>query len=167
MRAFWADIIEVGMQPELFRDKPPVSLNYQGASPVVVTPPDYDRFVLTQKEAVKAVVDHVASAERSRKIGEDIAAMVYRIHAWCKRHPVSSCVVAPRMDDLLVVVVARGEDEGGALHDAMAELDLEMFRANSLRLEWLLLRESESSALSAFIDPTEARTLYSAQSPAA
>jgi hypothetical protein len=123
---------------------------------------DVDRFILSQREVIEAVVEQEQRKERLTKIGEDIAAWVYRVRTWCVAHPVASCVVGPRTSDLLVVVTAKGEDPDGTLHDAMSALDLESFQKNGLALSWILLRASEAEGLSAFIEAADARTIYGA-----
>lgn len=140
----------------------PVFLDAAGKVPVVVTPPDFDRFVLSQREAVEAAQKHRDEREARREVGEHLAALVYRVHDWCRSHDIASCVAAPRMDDLLLVITARDEDPGGSLHDDMSKLDLESFEKNGLRLSWLLLRASEAAGISAFVDPAVARTIYRA-----
>ena len=141
----------------------PIQVSRNGVAPVVFTLDDVDRFVLSQREVLGVVVEHEREKDRSTKIGEDIAAWVYRVRAWCKKHDVLSCVVGPRMDDLVVVITAKDEDANGILHDAMSALDLESFERNQLRLSWMLLRRSESSGLCAFVDTGTARTIYSAE----
>lgn len=140
----------------------PIRIAPGGIAPVVFSTEDFDTFVLTQSRAVEAVKAHVAREDGRREIGEKVVAWVYRLREWCKEHAVASCVVSPRMDDLLVVVTSRDEDDGGKLHDSMAELDLESFNRNKLRVSWLLLRASEADGLSAFADLEQARTVYRA-----
>lgn len=142
---------------------PPIRVSPTGTAPMVFTLDDVDRFVLSQREVLGAVVEHERAKDRATKVGEDIAAWVYRVRAWCKKHEVKSCVVGPRMDDLLVVITAKDEDAGGALHDAMSALDIESFEKNRLRLSWMLLRASEAAGLCAFVDQSAARTIFSAE----
>jgi len=129
-------------------------------APVVFTAEDFDRFVLSQREAVAAASDALAAKRHREEIGEQVGAWISRIREWCKDHPVEACVAAPRMDDIMVVVIASDEDPGGRLHDAMSAVDLESFERNGLRLSWLLLRASEAAGLSAFVSTDAARTLY-------
>lgn len=138
----------------------PIRISSTGADPVVFTPDDYDVFVLSQREAVDAAKQHQRAELAEQEVGEKLASRIYRIGRWCKANNVSTCVVAPRMDDLLVVVIAKDEDEGGRLHDAMSAFDLEAFQQDNLRLSWLLLRASESDGLSSFVDPASARIVY-------
>lgn len=132
--------------------------------PVKFSADDFGVFILTQSQATDAAKRFVQRQDRDREIGEDIASWVYRLRRWCEDHRVASCVVSPRMDDIMVLVTAKDEDSGGILHDAMSELDIESFEKNGLRLTWLLLRAAESDGLAAFIDPSTARTIYRADS---
>lgn len=139
-------------------------INAASSLPVKFSADDFGVFILTQSQAAAAAKRFVQGQDREREIGEDIASWVYRLRRWCEVHRVASCVVSPRMDDIMVVVTARDEDRGGSLHDEMSELDIESFKKNGLRLSWLLLRATESDGLAAFIDPAAARTIYRAES---
>lgn len=122
-------------------------------SPVVMTPEDCDRFVMTQREVIEACNGQLTRVATERKVRDDINATVTDVIQWARdRNDVHSCFIAPRMDDLLIAVVAKDEDEGGALHDAMCELDLRIFQRNRLRFYWLLLRRTEAEGLDAFSD---------------
>lgn len=140
----------------------PIQIARAGGSPVVFTTDDFDRFVLTQREVFEAVEARQVTVEDQERTGRHFASFVYDLHMWCKQHGVDSCVIAPRLDDTIVVIVTRDEDEGGVLHDKMSQFDLDSFARYRLRLYWMLLRASEASGLSAFVDPPWARTVYRA-----
>ncbi len=144
-----------------------IRIAHDGDAPVVFSPADFDRFVLTQRESLQAATDMIARKRIEGEIGDRIAAWVFRLHEWCKAHSVGGCAVAPRMDDLMVVIIARDEDPDGRLHDAMSAFDLEAFQKNNLRLSWLLLRASEATGLHAFVNPKMAKWIYSADKQAA
>lgn len=146
---------------------PTVALSHTSDDPVVFTPADFDRFVMTQREAVSVANDHLSAKAQLHQIGEELSLMIFRLHDWCKHHPVAFCVMAPRLEDVMVVVVASDEDANGSLHDAMSALDLEMFSRNRLRVNWLLLRASEAAGLDAFVNRSLARTIYRAHDQAA
>ncbi len=131
---------------------------------VVLTTADADRFVLTQRELVGAIrgsEDVIGTGQRALAQFQE---MVTAIQAWCAGHTsVGSCVMFPRMDDLLVLVVCNGEDEEGALDTALSALDLGMFSRNKFRVSWMMLRASEAAGAASFIKPESARLIYRAK----
>lgn len=140
----------------------PILIDGADNTPVVFTPVDFDRFVMSQREVLDAARSQEERNRRQQEVGEQFAALVYRVSQWCKDHPVLLCVACPRIDDLLIVVVASDEDPGGVLHDSLSDLDLDMFEKNGLRIAWLLLRASEASGLGAFVGGAHARTIFDA-----
>lgn len=141
----------------------PIRIDSAGTTPVLLTTEDMDRFVMTQRDVVAAALALQQSSEDAKKAGEHFGAFLYRLREWCKENRVAECVLSPRMDDVLVIVVAADEDEGGKLHDRMSQFDLQCFKDNRLRLSWLLLRRSERKGMSAFADLQAARTVYRGQ----
>jgi hypothetical protein len=130
---------------------------------VVLTTEDSDRFIRTQREVVSAMRGADDIVARSREAAHSFDAMVRDIQAWCSRHPrVESVTLSPRADDVLVLIVAKDEDEDGTLDDAISALDLEMFSKNRFRLSWLMFRASETVGVRAFCDPDTAKCIYRA-----
>lgn len=144
-----------------------IQIRADGDGLVVLTPEDYDRFVETQPAVIEAVQAARQEQELVRKMQERIGAFVAGLRYWCKSRPVSLCVVSPRMDDIMVVIVAADEDPNGRLHDEMSEFDLVNFRENGLRLSWILLRNSEREGLDSFANLSSARLVYHAKPKAA
>lgn len=147
--------------------KAALQIAHDGDAPVVFSPADFDRFVLTQRDTLQAAQDHLARERLRHSIGERFGSWLYELHRWCEDHGVLECYAAPRLDDLMVVLVAATEDTDGALHDAMSQFDLDSFNRNSLRISWLLLRASEAAGRSAFLEPSLTRVIYRAQPKAA
>lgn len=130
---------------------------------VFISDKDYDTMLRTQRQIVDLCRAHDRWLTHSREVGEQFTNAIGEIRAWCEAHQdVAACVLAPRMDDLIVILMARSEDDGGLLHDQMSEFDLEMFSRNDLRLYWMLLRRSEWEGLSAFADTNTIRVIYRA-----
>lgn len=130
---------------------------------VTLTTADSDRFVSTQREIVSTMRGAVNLLSEGRRASEDFSTMVKDVQAWCGKRPsVAECVLCPRMDDILVVVVAKDEDNTGQLDDDLSAIDLEMFSRNKFRVSWLMLRASEASGLNCFVDAKESRRIYRA-----
>lgn len=143
--------------------KSPKVLDENCDDPVLLQTEDEDRFFRTQREVVGAVRSADDLLARSREWSKHFRTMIDDLRAKCATtKDVAKCVLAPRVDDILVVVVAKGEDEEGVLDDFVSAWDLEMFGQNRFRLSWLMLRGSEAHGLGSFVDPALARTLYSA-----
>lgn len=141
----------------------PIYITGDSDDEVVFSPADYDSFVLTQRQVLDACRDHQNMVTKCLEVAEAMKQMVAELRGWCAQQNVARCVLAPRMDDILVTIIARDDDEGGKLHDQMSILDLYLFKKNGFRLFWLLLRASEASGLSAFVDARTARTVFSAE----
>jgi hypothetical protein len=144
-----------------------IQIRADGSGLVVLTPDDYDRFVETQPAVIDAVKAAREEQDHTRKLQERIGAFMAGLHYWCKSRPVELCVVTPRMDDIMVVIIASDEDAGGRLHEEMSAFDLANFRENNLRVSWILLRQSEREGLSAFANLASARLVYHAKPKAA
>lgn len=144
-----------------------IQIRADGEGLVVLTPDDYDRFVETQRAVIEAVKAARQEQELVREMQERIGAFVAGLHYWCKSRPVELCVVSPRMDHIMVVIVSADEDPGGRLHDEMSEFDLLNFKENGLRLSWILLRHSERRGLDSFANLNSARLIYHAKPEAA
>lgn len=140
-----------------------IQISESGREPVVFTTDDLDRFVLTQRDVLRAARGLEESRERERSVGERFASWIATVRDWCKSNPVAECIVAPRMDDIIVVVIAQDDDPRGELHQRMSEFDLVSFQQNELRLFWLLLRADEAAALASFVDLSAARRIYRAE----
>jgi hypothetical protein len=138
----------------------PVWIDSAGQDPVYFCAEDFDVFAMSQHEALEAAKKQVDAEAAQRRIAAKFGEFIADLRAWCRTRPVLLCAVDRTIDETMVVIVARGEDEDGRLHDEMAELDLKNFRENQFRLSWLLLRESEASGLSAFVRPGQARLVY-------
>ena len=131
---------------------------------VVLTTADADRFVLTQRAIVGAVRGSENVIGKSQKVLAQFQEMVSDTIAWCGRHPaVASCAMYPRMDDLLILVTCKTEDDNSELDTAISALDLEMFSRNKFRVSWMMLRASEAPGAASFIKPEEARLIYRAK----
>jgi hypothetical protein len=129
---------------------------------VVLTPEDHDRFIRTQREIVDTMRRAENFSAKTREVTQQFSSMVDDIVAWCSRTPkVERCVISPRYDDVLVVIVAT-VDEADELEDAISALDLEMFNRNHFRLTWLLLRASEAPGIGSFVDSSICKTIYRA-----
>lgn len=139
-----------------------LQLNESSDGPVLLTTADSDRFIRTQREIVATMRGSDDIVAKSREAAEQFGTMVADIQAWCGRHPVAECVLCPRIDDVLVLVVAKTDDEDGSLDDAISSIDLEMFSRNRFRLTWLLLRASEAKGAGAFVSRADARLIYRA-----
>jgi hypothetical protein len=150
-------------------EKRAVQLSERSSGQVVLTTEDFDRFVMTQRDIVDACRGHTNFLAKSREMAEEMHRTIADINAWCLAHndSVANCAACPRADDMLILVTAKNEDDGGHLHDDMCALDLELFNRNKFRLYWLLLRASEASGADAFLNPDACRTIYSANSATA
>jgi hypothetical protein len=141
-----------------------VALHESSDGQVLLTTADSDRFIRTQREIVSAMRGADDILARGRNLSEEFNAMARDITAWCGRQrKVASCILFPRMDDLLVLVVATDDDPDGSLDDAISALDLEMFARNKFRVTWLMLRASEAGGLHSFAHSNEARCIYRAR----
>lgn len=129
---------------------------------IVVQTEDYDLFVTTQRDAVKALQHHEAMISSADSLRQSIHAMFSEIRRWgASQKAVSQVAWTPRPDDALVIVTATNEDEEGKLHAVMAELDLLISEQYAFRVSFLLLRASEASGISSFGDE-EMRPIYEA-----
>lgn len=132
--------------------------------PVLLQTEDEDRFLKTQREIVGAVRSADDFLTQAKQVSQQFNTMMDDLKAKCLTNPsVAKCVLAPRSDDILIVVIASDDDPEGGLDDWVSTSDLEMFGRNQFRLSWLMLRASEASGLRSFVDPKVARTLYSAK----
>jgi hypothetical protein len=140
-----------------------VQLDESCDAQVVLTTADSDRFIRTQREIVTAMRGADDMMARARDASSQFTQMVADIKAWCSRRPeVASCILCPRTDDVLAVITVSTEDDDGKVDAAISALDLEMFSRNRFRMTWLMLRASEANGAAAFVDPAEARCIYSA-----
>jgi hypothetical protein len=140
-----------------------VHLDEASAGQVVLTTQDSDRFIKTQREVVAAMRGAENMLTLGEKLSNDLNAMVRDVQAWCKtQQAVAQCLMYPRADDLLAVVISRDEDPDGVLDEAVSKIDLEMFSRNTFRVTWLMLRSTEASGLSSFVDLSQSKVIYRA-----
>jgi hypothetical protein len=140
-----------------------LQLNEGSDGQVVLTTADSDRFIRTQREIVSAMRGADDIIGRSREAAQRFDAMVRDIQAWAARQPrIASITLCPRVDDVLVVVMAKDEDEDGSLDDAISVLDVELFSRNRFRLSWLMFRPSEAAGARAFFNPADVKCIYRA-----
>lgn len=132
-------------------------------SQVVLTPEDYDRFVMTQRQVLEACGDRLELMQKQRKLSSEFEQSIAAMANWCLSRAVSECAITPRVDDILVTVVASNEDPDGTMHDEMCALDLALFDRNKIRFYWLLLRSSEAAGLDAFSNVEARKRIYSAK----
>jgi hypothetical protein len=137
-------------------------LSQRGEGQILCETEDFHRFVVKENEAVLACLAAKTAKTQSEELADQFELTMRRIAAWCQKRQVSRCVFVPRSDDLLVVIVAKGEDADGSLHDEMAALDAELFKRGPFRLSFLLMRESEAKGIGAFVHPGRARVIHSA-----
>jgi hypothetical protein len=123
---------------------------------------DYDRFVMTQRELFSVAANHQTAKERKDQVAAQFGAFTAKLRTWCRDQSIFACYIAPRLDDIIVAIVANDEDAGGSLHDRMAEFDYTTFSENNLRLYWMLLRKSELPGISSFVKPADARLVFRA-----
>lgn len=137
---------------ELFADRDTI---------VMVYPADYDVFIMSQREAVEALRDKHRAITQAEEIRKSIDELFVDIAGWCAERPdVVQALWTPRTDDVLIAILASGEDEGGELSEAVSALDLQLFDKYFFRLNLMLFRDSEADGLDRFVKPDEARQIY-------
>lgn len=142
---------------------PTGELSYLGNGHLLCTTEDFDQFVVTEADAVKACFKAEIDKQNMRALQDAFELTMRRIADWCRRHPIVWCAMAPRSEDMIVVMCANDEDESGVLHDAMADLDVELFQRTAFALSFLLFRNSEAQGVTAFMDAARARIIYFAE----
>ena len=130
---------------------------------ILCTTSDFQQFVVSEEEAVKACLKSHADRLERDALGNAFELTMRQIADWCRGRPIAWCAIAPRSEDLLVVMWATNEDPTGELHDAMADLDLELYDRTKFELSFLLFRAAEAGGITAFIDSNRARIIYSAE----
>lgn len=138
----------------------PLDLSHDGAAPVFVHPQDYDAFMMSQPDAVEALRDKHRMMSVVEEVREKIDNLLMDVASWSKEHGAQEALLAPRMDDALIVIVAPDDDESGEFQKAVGELDLAMFDKYSFRLSFMMFRDSEAYGLSSFVDQKVARRIY-------
>jgi len=153
----------VGMNAKSTK-KTPLRISHFGNQQVVLETEDYDRFVRSQPEIVRACQHHESMMSSVMSVQKSIDSLINQIKAWCAGQPrVARCVLIPRADDVMIAVVATDEDPGGTLHGKMCDLHMDIFENNdSFQLYFVLFRASESDGVSAFGDSQSHRVIYSA-----
>jgi hypothetical protein len=123
---------------------------------------DYHEFVVSEREAVEACWRAEMKKVDQAELADQFELMGLRISAWCRSEPqVQSCFLYPRRDDMLVLVSAKTEDEDGALHGRMTDLELALDDAKTpFRLCFLLLRRQEASGMKAFANPDKSWQIH-------
>lgn len=156
------DGIPSGVAPQTTEAAGSIWIDSHGKEPVYFSAEDFEVFALTQGQSLRAAQVHRKEEEARREVRSEVGRLIGDLRSWCADHPVGTCLVAPNMDETVIVIVAADEDEHGLLHDAMAELDLRNFQLNRLRLSWMLLRRSEAAGWTSFVRPEAARLVYRA-----
>lgn len=140
-----------------------VDLHHEGEGTVRIYPkPDYDNFILSQREAVTMLNEQQQQIETAHKIKEMISDLFLDLFVWGKgQERVVRIDWTRRQDDALITVIASDEDEDCTLHDAMAQLDLAVFnKFKRFRINFMLFRASEADGIDAFVDLGERGNIY-------
>jgi hypothetical protein len=142
---------------------PTVRIEEDGDDLVMFSANDYDHFAMTQGEVFEAARNRISLSDDATSLVSLVAKFTGDLREWCKKNEIQLAIISPRMDDILIVLVASDEDLDGKTHDAMSQFDLICFSNNRLRLSWILLRNSEAAGISAFASPQVARVVFNAK----
>lgn len=143
---------------------PPIRISAREDGDVLLETEDFDRFLRSQREVVRACEQQDRMIEKTTEFQEQVTWAVREIHVWCAEHPgIARCVWAPRYDDMLVAFIAAHEQPPPGLYEGMSNLYLKIFDRTGFRMHFMMFRASEAHGVSAFAHPDQQRVLYDAK----
>lgn len=125
------------------------------ARSVVVTPEDEDRFVVTCRDAVRAVQVHVGEKAAVEELRSMLDYVRERLTGLSQ---VSACYAAPREGQIVFFVVPGQDKMDFALSESLTELDLEL--AEKFQVYRCEILQIPSAALGTFLDPSLKVQIY-------
>lgn len=144
--------------------KSAVKLRETGDRKITCTTQDFHNFFMSEQEAVAACLRARLEKFDLLEIQDAFELTLRRIASWCLySSKAARCVIAPRSEDLIVVLCANDEDEDGSLHDQMIDMELDFFDSTKFNVTFMMLRKSEYEGMGAFADPDRSRTIYRAE----
>lgn len=131
---------------------------------VIVTGPNEDRFVTTEKQAAAAC----QLSDDLTKFGEVFRSFLGYVSLWCQRQgaDVASCFVSVGIDGVTSFVVVDGGGYRFDLESRLTDFDLEIAtRFPDIRGDVLQLPKDAAGDLASFFDPRNAIQVWPPKNP--